>query len=292
MKAFYEDDANSRVMPGKKDVLSSRDESNNKVKMRKRLLLDDIDSLCSKLDDSYPNHKILSKILSKLLSVRSLIKTVFGEIVTIVQQTKFTNFLSHFQHFTMTRSSFISGKGFFLEKEVNSLKVTKKAPQSKCNYEVINMLENQLQSFSIHQQRNIVQLHRFKHQKKNLGDGEVIITDDFSKNYSLKHQNEIMSARWTQEQVSFFCAAVYYSKDEVKKHQHYVLCSNDLGHDKDSIYFYNKYIIDDLKEKEIAVKNVHYWADGPSSQFKNPFLFTNLCFMSRMIKQELIGISL
>ena len=103
--------------------------------------------------------------------------------------------------------------------------MTKKAPQSKCNYEVINMLENQLQSFSIHQQRNIVQLHRFKHQKENLGDGEVIISEDFRENYSLKHQNEIMSARWTQEQVSLLCAAVYYSKDEVKKHQHYVLCS-------------------------------------------------------------------
>ena len=64
-----------------------------------------------------------------------------------------------------------------------------------------------------------------------------------------------MSAHWTQEQVSLFCATVQYSKDEVKKHQHYVLCLNNLGHDKDSIYFYNKYI-DHLKEKEIAVKNV------------------------------------
>ena len=97
----------------------------------------------------------------------------------------------------------------------------------------------------------------------------MIISGDFRKNYSLKHQNEIMSTHWTQEQVSLFCSTVHYSKDEVKKHQHYVLCSNDLGHDKDSIYFYNKYIIDDLKEKEIAVKNVHYWSDGPSSQFKN-----------------------
>ena len=165
-----------------------------------------------------------------------------------------------------------------LEKEGNSLKVTKKASQSKCIDEVINMLENQLQSFSIHQHTNIVQLHRFKHQKENLGDGEVIISEDFSENYSLKHQNEIMSAHWTQEQVSLFCATVHYSKDEVKKHQHYVLCSNDLGHDKDSIYFYNKYIIDNLREKEIPVKNVHYWSDGPSSQFKNQFLFTNLLF--------------
>ena len=97
----------------------------------------------------------------------------------------------------------------------------------------------------------------------------MIISGDFSKNYSLKHHNEIMSAHWTQEQVSLFCSTVHYSKDEVKKHQHYVLCSNDLGHVKDSIYFYNKYFIDDLKEIEIAVKNVHYWSDGPSSQFKN-----------------------
>ena len=111
-----------------------------------------------------------------------------------------------------------------LEKEGNILKVTKKAPQSKGIDEVINMLENQLQSFSIHQHRNIVQLHRFKHQKENLGDGEVIISKDFSENYSLKHQNEIMFAHWTQEQVSLFCATVHYSKDEVKKHQQYVLC--------------------------------------------------------------------
>ena len=114
--------------------------------------------------------------------------------------------------------------------------------------------------------------------KENLGDGEVIISEDFSENYSLKHQNEIMSAHWTQEQVSLFCDTVHYSKNEVKKHQHYVLCLNVLDHDKGSIYFYNKYIIDDLKEKEIAAKNVHYWSDGPSSQFKNQFLFTNPLF--------------
>ena len=106
----------------------------------------------------------------------------------------------------------------------------------------------------------------------------MIISEDFSKNYLLKHQNEIMSAHQTQEQVSLFCVTVPYSNDEVKKHQHYVLCLNGLGHEKDSIYFCNKYIIDDLKEKEIAVKNVRYQSDGPSSQFKNQFLFTNLFF--------------
>ena len=77
-------------------------------------------------------------------------------------------------------------------------------------------------------------------------------SEDFSENYSLKHQNEMMSAPWSQEQVSLFCATVSYNKDKVKKHQHYVLCSNDLGHDKESIYFYNKYIIDNLKKRHYS----------------------------------------
>ena len=106
--------------------------------------------------------------------------------------------------------------------------MTRKAPQVKYTNEVINMLENQLLPFSIHQHTNIVQLHRFKHHKDNLGDGEVIMSKDFNENYSLKQQNEIMSAYWTQEQVSLFCATVHYSKDEVKKHKHYVLSSNLL----------------------------------------------------------------
>ena len=149
-------------------ILSSRDKSNDKVKMRKHLLLDDINNLYSKFIDSYLNHKIgrskffslrpnwvlpvqaqsqevckgiyhenidlvctvlanfsnqnksklilkdlqLQTILSKLLSVISLIKTVFGETVTVNQQTTFTNHLSHFKNFTMTRSPFIIGKGF------------------------------------------------------------------------------------------------------------------------------------------------------------------------------------
>ena len=52
VKVFYEVDTNSRVLPRKKDVLSSRDESKDKVKMTKRLLLDDIDNLYSKFIDS------------------------------------------------------------------------------------------------------------------------------------------------------------------------------------------------------------------------------------------------
>ena len=149
------------------------------------------------------------------------------------------------------------------------------------------MLENRLQSFSNYQYKNIVQLHRYKHQQDNLGDGEVIISEDFSENYSLKHQNEMMSAHWSQEQVSFFCVTVNYNKNKVKKHQHYVLCSNDLGHDKESIYFYNKYIIDDLKKKTLQfIKFIIGLMDHLANLRTISFSQTS-CFMSRVFKQKL-----
>ena len=51
-----------------------------------------------------------------------------------------------------------------------------------------------------------------------------------------------------------------------------------MGHDKDSIYYYNSYILKDLREKVVKFKKVHYWSDGPSNHSKNQFVLTNLKF--------------
>ena len=61
---------------------------------------------------------------------------------------------------------------------------------------------------------------------------------------------------------------------------HYVLCSNELTH-KNTIFFYNSYIINDLKSKGLIFDMVHYLSDGPSSQFKNQYNFTNLLLHQR-----------
>ena len=70
--------------------------------------------------------------------------------------------------------------------------------------EVFQHLINLLSDFSIHNLTNIHQLHNFKQTKKNLKPNELIISEDFSGNYSLKHQNEIMLAHWSQEEYHFF----------------------------------------------------------------------------------------
>ena len=81
-----------------------------------------------------------------------------------------------------------------------------------------NILEvpvEQLHKFSIHNFTNIVQLHAFKCAKKYLKAGKIIISEDFSENYSLKHQCEIMSAHWSQDKLSLFCATVHFQEDSI-----------------------------------------------------------------------------
>ena len=142
--------------------------------------------------------------------------------------------------------------------------------------EVIIHLQDLLADFSIYNHTNINQLHNFKQARKNLKESELIIREDFSENYSLKQQNKIMSAHWSQEELSLFCATAHYLQDGKPVFNHYILCSDDLTHDKNIIFFYNSYIINDLKSKGLIFDMVHYWFDRPSSQFKNQYNFTNL----------------
>ena len=54
------------------------------------------------------------------------------------------------------------------------------------------------------------------------------------------------------------------------KHLLYAFISNELFHNKGSVYVFNKALLDDVSKK-IHFKKVHYWSDGAGSQFKNRF---------------------
>ena len=157
-------------------------------------------------------------------------------------------------------------------------KITKKVQDDVTISDALAMLKKQLHPFSYHMYVYIVQLHLFKCQKQSLVEGEVIISEDFSENYSIKHQDEIMNAHWSQQSITLFCATAHYLKKGIKTLEHYVLCSDDMAHEKNSVYFYNSKIIEDLKAKGVSINHVHYWSDGPSSQFKNQFNMCNLRF--------------
>ena len=97
--------------------------------------------------------------------------------------------------------------------EKKNYRKTKKVMKTGTVAEAIIHLKELLADFSIHNHTNINQLHNFKQAKKNLKEKELIISEDFSENYSLKQQNEIMSAHWSQEELSLFCATAHYLQE-------------------------------------------------------------------------------
>ena len=65
------------------------------------------------------------------------------------------------------------------------------------------------------------------------------------------------------------------------------MCLNDLGHDKESIYFYNKYIIDDLKIKTLQFRIFIIGLMDHLANLRTSSFSQTSCFVSRIFKQKL-----
>ena len=94
-------------------------------------------------------------------------------------------------------------------------------------------LQAQLRPFSRHVYNIRRQFQELRHLKEQLSQDEIIIHEDFSENFQLKHQREIMKSHWSNESDTVFTAVVYYKDDNKDlKHLSYVLISDELSHDK------------------------------------------------------------
>ena len=143
----------------------------------------------------------------------------------------------------------------------------------------VEELYSQLQKFSRHVYDARRQHYEMRQLKADLTPGEIILHEDFSENYLIKHQNEIMSAHWSSESVTLFTAIVYYRPTEGSdlSHLSYVITSEELCHDKSAVYSFNKHILEDAQSRlPWAIEKVHYWSDGAASQFKNKYTLGNL----------------
>ena len=56
-----------------------------------------------------------------------------------------------------------------------------------------------------------------------------------------------MNAHWNQQRITLFCATARYFKNGVKALEHYILCSDDIGQDKNCVYFYNSKILEEKR---------------------------------------------
>lgn len=134
-------------------------------------------------------------------------------------------------------------------------------------------LKKQLKHFLIHTYVKRKQMAKMDELIEACNFENIVVQVDFSENASIVSQREVQSAHWSHGQATLFTGHGWIA---AKKSESFVIISDDLTHAKYSIYVFMDYIFKNLLEKYPQIKKINVFSDGPSSQFKQRFLFSNL----------------
>ena len=118
-----------------------------------------------------------------------------------------------------------------------------------------------------------MQLQQIKSLKANMETNEAVMQEDFSENFAIKHQNEIMSAHWVSHGITLFTAILYQANESTS----YVVVSDVLQHDKYAVYCFNNAILNHyISVLGRKLEHLHVFSDGAASQFKNRFTLSTI----------------
>ncbi|ESO89794.1 hypothetical protein LOTGIDRAFT_164827 [Lottia gigantea] len=155
----------------------------------------------------------------------------------------------------------------------NDLKKVDKLKFTATVHEIFQILASKLRSFLIHTFIKRTQSKKFDNLKCNVDVKSILIPVDFSENFSIKDQNEIQSAHWVNNQCTLFTVFMWINGTITKS---MVIISDYLEHEKYAVYTFMTHIFKYLKSNFPDVLHVNIFSDGPSSQFKQKYLFSNL----------------
>ena len=120
----------------------------------------------------------------------------------------------------------------------------------------------------------------YKECKSNLSQGEILVTADFSENYSFILQDAAQGYHWNNLQATIHPFVGYYRDSGEIQHLSYVVISECLIHNTVAVYLFQKSFTAFLKRvapAENPFTKIMYFSDGASSQYKNRKNFLNLC---------------
>ena len=136
-------------------------------------------------------------------------------------------------------------------------------------------LKVQVCPFLLHTYVKRKQSASFKSLVKECDGSSVVLQVDFSENATIASQREIQSAHWNHGQATLFTAHAWIKHDGSDTCS-MVIVSDDLNHTKHSVYVFMQRILTHLKASYPGIETIDIFSDGPTSQFKQRFLFSNL----------------
>lgn len=124
------------------------------------------------------------------------------------------------------------------------------------------------------------QFRAYKTLKESIETNEAVIHVDFSENYICKNAAEIQSAHFggSNKQATLHTGVVYLFGE----HHSFTTISESLRHDPSAIWAHLKPVLHQLKRTHPEVTYIHFFSDGPTTQYRNK---ANFYFFSTVLHQ-------
>ena len=145
----------------------------------------------------------------------------------------------------------------------------------------VELLCEKLKALKSHSFIATLQGRFYEECKQCLQAGEVVVSADFSENYSFILQDAVQGFHWNNSQATIHPFVAYCREAPLNRIAHFsfVVISDCLQHDTIAVYLFQKKLIEFLvKMLGQLPKKIYYFSDGAASQYKNRKNFLNLCF--------------
>lgn len=139
--------------------------------------------------------------------------------------------------------------------------------------DALDILKRQLPKFIWHAFVKDKQAKAYQRDKEDanlLGSKTCLLQMDFAENYTCTYQDEIQSAHWRQKQVTLYTIMAYHRGEKLAM----VIASDVLDHDKRTVAAFTVESFITILNTLKTVENINIWTDGPSSQYKNKYIFS------------------
>lgn len=139
--------------------------------------------------------------------------------------------------------------------------------------------DTEIISFKKHHFNYIHQNTQYQQAVTNLKATEAVVVCDFSENYQCKLASEIQSMHFgaSKSQISLHTGMIYWQTQS----QSFCTISDVLIHQPPAIWAHLSPILATIKEKCPNVDVIHFYSDGPSSQYRQKHFFFYIPFLQR-----------
>ena len=316
VKNFYERDEISRMCPGMKDCVSVKDNSGQRVKVQKRLILGNLKEIFHQFRNEEEQPKIGFSSFA-LLRPRHCVLAGSGGTHSVCVCTYHQNPKLQLGALGIPTLDYrkVMGKSVCdTSNRICMLHICKNCPGENGIKEFLQNLEDMedvpddirfkewvtvdrtqledrvlpfdefldtvsksLYKLTRHHFVAETQAASFKKLKQDLKEEEEgILVMDFAENYSFIVQDAAQGFHWENSQCTVHPLVFYYRQNNEILHQSYCFLSDSTKHSTATVFSFLKVLLPSLKNSFPRLLKIHYFSDGCAGQYKNKYNFTNL----------------